>query len=86
MSANFQKIIDKISEAFSFFDFSFLISGSATFAICCYTLNQLGINISSDNMFLNVCISIVGVYIAGLKGNPHESEISINFKFLCIQS
>ena len=81
MSANFQKIIDKISEAFSFFNFSFLISGSATFAICCYTLNQLGINISSDNMFL-----IVGVYIAGLKGNPHESEISINFKFLCIQS
>lgn len=66
MSANFQKIIDKISEAFSFFDFSFLISGSATFAICCYTLNQLGINISSDNMFLNVCISIVGIYIAGL--------------------
>ena len=24
MEANFQKIIDKISEAFSFFDFSFL--------------------------------------------------------------
>ena len=66
MSANFQKIIDRISEAFSFFDFSFLISGSATFAICCYTLNRLGMDVSSDSSFLNVCVSIVGIYIAGL--------------------
>ena len=62
MSANFQKIIDRISEAFSFFDFSFLISGSATFAI----LNRLGMDVSSDSSFLNVCVSIVGIYIAGL--------------------
>lgn len=66
MAANFQKIIDRISEAFSFFDFSFLISGSATFAICCYTLNRLGMEVSSDSSFLNVCVSIVGIYIAGL--------------------
>lgn len=66
MAANFQKIIDRISEAFSFFDFSFLISGSATFAICCYTLNRLGTDVSSDSSFLNVCVSIVGIYIAGL--------------------
>lgn len=66
MAANFQKIIDRISEAFSFFDFSFLISGSATFAICCYTLNRLGMDVSSDSSFLNVCVSIVGIYIAGL--------------------
>ncbi len=66
MAANFQKIIDRISEAFSFFDFSFLISGSSTFAICCYTLNRLGMDVSSDSSFLNVCVSIVGIYIAGL--------------------
>ena len=66
MAANFQKIIDRISEAFSFFDFSFLISGSTTFAICCYTLNRLGMDVSSDSSFLNVCVSIVGIYIAGL--------------------
>lgn len=52
MAANFQKIIDRISDAFSFFDFSFLISGMATLAICCYTLNRLGMNVSSKGQSL----------------------------------
>lgn len=66
MAANFQKIIDRISEAFSFFDFSFFVSGSATFGICCYTLNQLGMIVPSSSTFLNVVVAIVGIYISGL--------------------
>ena len=66
MGANFQKIIDKISEAFSFFDFSFLISGAATMGICCYGLNRIGMKIESNNMALNVIVAIFAIYIAGL--------------------
>lgn len=66
MSTNFQKIIDKISEAFSFFDFSFLISGAASFGICCYGLNRIGMKIESDNITLNVIVIIFSIYISGL--------------------
>lgn len=66
MGANFQKIIDKISEAFSFFDFSFLISGAASFGICCYGLNRIGMRIESNSMALNVIVAIFAIYISGL--------------------
>ena len=66
MGANFQKIIDKISEAFSFFDFSFLISGAASFGICCYGLNRIGMKVESGSMALNVIVAIFAIYISGL--------------------
>lgn len=66
MGANFQKIIDKISEAFSFFDFSFLISGAASFGVCCYGLNRIGMKVESDSMTLNVIVAIFAIYISGL--------------------
>lgn len=66
MQANFQKIIDKISEAFSFFDFSFFISGAATYGITCYFLWQFNELKTFQSTTANVLISIIFIYLCGV--------------------
>ena len=63
MEANFQKIIDKISEAFSFFDFSYFVSGAATYGISCYFLKQFDELKLFESTTANVLISIVLIYL-----------------------
>lgn len=66
MEANFQKIIDKISEAFSFFDFSFFVSGAATYGISCYFLWQFDELEPFKSTTINVLISIILIYLCGV--------------------
>ncbi len=66
MEANFQKIIDKISEAFSFFDFSYFVSGAATYGISCYFLKQFDKLKLFESTTANVLISIVLIYLCGV--------------------
>lgn len=66
MEANFQKIIDKISEAFSFFDFSFFVSGAATYGISCYFLWQFNELEPFKSTTINVLISIILIYLCGV--------------------
>lgn len=66
MEANFQKIIDKISEAFSFFDFSFFVSGAATYGISCYFLWQFDELKPFESTTINVLISIILIYLCGV--------------------
>lgn len=66
MEANFQKIIDKISEAFSFFDFSFFVSGVATYGISCYFLWKLKELDPFQSITINVLLSIIFSYLCGV--------------------
>lgn len=63
---NFQKAIDGVSGALGFFDFSFLISGAATYTVLCYTLGCMGQLHPFNSLVVNILISIVTVYICGL--------------------
>jgi len=63
---SFQNIIDRISEALSFFDFSFIVSGSVTYGAICYYLWNLRWLTIPDNTFFVTTVSIVLIYVCGL--------------------
>lgn len=56
MISSVAKIIDKIGEIFTVFDFSYIVSGVATFSVICYGLWQndllgsLGSTVNSQSM------------------------------------
>ncbi len=66
MGYNIQKIIDTISGALSFFDFSFIVSGSVTYGAICYYLWQMEWLIILDGIWLEIFISVVFIYVSGL--------------------
>ena len=63
---DFQKIIDKISEAFSILDFSYIISGSLTFLLILFDMHMHKENFMMENMTITVICGIFLSYICGL--------------------
>lgn len=63
---DFQKIIDKISEAFSILDFSYIISGSLTFLLILFDMHMHHEDFMMENMTLTVVCGIFLSYICGL--------------------
>ena len=66
MDLGIQKITERIAEFFTIFDFSFFISGMATFAAICYGLWETDLFYPFDNTFSNVAGSVVSSYVCGL--------------------
>lgn len=66
MDFGLQKIVDRIAEFFTIFDFSFFISGITTLAVICYGLWETGLFLPFDNAFYNVAGCIVASYVCGL--------------------
>lgn len=66
---NFQKIIDTIAEAFNIFDFSFIVSGGASyliiFTLLCYKHLPIIPSTGCEITFFIIC-SILVVYVLGL--------------------
>ena len=68
MNESISKIIDRISDALNFFDFSFIVSGGLTFCFIYLTTNQ----INSFSVFehfstpIKIISSIGIIYICGL--------------------
>lgn len=63
---NFQKLIDTISDAFSIFDFSYIISGGLTFLIILYDLHCHQINFMLENVTVTIICGIFLSYICGV--------------------
>lgn len=61
-----QKIIDRIADFFTIFDFSFFISGMTTLVIVCYGLWETGLFFPFNHIFYNVAGFIVASYVCGL--------------------
>lgn len=66
MNLGTQKIIDRISDIFSIFDFSYLVAGTATYLIICYGLWQYHLLQWSGNHIINGLISLILSYLCGL--------------------
>lgn len=66
-SPNIQKIIDTLSEALSVFDFSYLVSGIATFALLCYEFSEHNVisTLKVSNGWLFILVP-VAIYICGM--------------------
>lgn len=79
MVNNFQKIIDTISEALSFFDFSFIVSGSVTYGAICYYLWRLKWLSIPDETWFAVVTSVILVYVCGLISFIYGKKIRIWF-------
>jgi hypothetical protein len=66
-SPNIQKIIDTIAEAFSVFDFSYLVSGIATFSLICFEASKHQfVDLSNFKSYWYVLLVPIGIYICGL--------------------
>ena len=63
---NFQKLIDTISDAFSIFDFSYIISGGLTFLIILYDLHYHHIDFMLENITITIVCGIFLSYICGI--------------------
>lgn len=66
MDFGVQKIIDRIAEFFTIFDFSYFISGITTLAVICYGLWETDLFRPFDNAFYNVIGCVVAGYVCGL--------------------
>lgn len=69
MNESISKIIDKISDALNFFDFSFIVSGGLTFSIIYFTVDYLNISplfFNTINTPLKIITCIGAIYICGL--------------------
>lgn len=66
MTFSIQKIVDRIYDIFSIFDFSYLVAGIATYLIVCYGLWRYELLKWSDNDFLNGTLSVLLSYLCGL--------------------
>ncbi len=66
MSISVQKIVDRISDAFSIFDFSFFISGITSCTIICYGLSVQKQLHPFESQPLNIIILIIAAYLCGL--------------------
>lgn len=66
-SPNIQKIIDTITEVFSVFDLSYLVSGIATLSLLCYEVSKHQL-IDLSNLMGYWCFLLVpvGIYVCGL--------------------
>lgn len=62
----FQKLIDKISDAFSILDFSYIISGGLTFLVILFDLHNHYESFMLENMTATVICGIFLSYICGL--------------------
>lgn len=66
-SPNIQKIIDTIADAFSVFDFSYLVSGIATLLLICFEVSKHELVVLGNLMTYWYFLLIpIGVYISGL--------------------
>lgn len=66
MDSSIHKIVDRIADIFCIFDFSFLISGVATFFVLYYEISEYGLlEIAVDGVD-KVVVSILLIYICGL--------------------
>jgi len=66
MDIGVQKIVDRIAEFFTIFDFSYFISGITTLAVICYGLWETNLFIPFNNAFYNVIGCIIASYVCGL--------------------
>lgn len=70
MNESISKIVDKISEALNFFDFSFIVSGGLTFSVIYLTINLFNVPPLSVLETISTPIKIIAcigiVYICGL--------------------
>ena len=66
-SISVQKIVDRISDAFSVFDFSYIISGGCTFLLLYADLTLIHeFRLAIDNTFILILVGIFLSYICGL--------------------
>ena len=67
---NFQKIIDIISGALCILDFSYIISGAATYLIIMYSLYYHGVNLDlmKDKWFINILFAYISGVLSWLIG------------------
>ncbi len=66
MIPSVQKIVDRISEVFSIFDFSYFISGTTTYLIVCYGLWQYDLLQWPGTKLISIPISFLFAYLCGL--------------------
>lgn len=66
MISSVTKIIDRIGEIFTVFDFSYVVSGVASFSIICYGLWKNDLLGSLGGTSLNVIAAIIFTYLCGL--------------------
>lgn len=69
MNESISKIVDRISDALNFFDFSFIVSGGLTFSIIYFTVDYLNISLlffNTINTPLKIITCIGAIYICGL--------------------
>lgn len=66
MDVGVQKVVDRIAEFFTIFDFSYFISGITTLAVICYGLCETNLLKSFDSVFYNIIGCIVASYVCGL--------------------
>lgn len=66
MNLGVQKVIDRISDIFTIFDFSYLVAGITTFLIICYGLWHCDMLQLPDNFFIKGTLFIVISYLCGL--------------------
>lgn len=66
MISSVTKIIDRIGEIFTVFDFSYIVSGVASFSIICYGLWKNDLLGSLGGTSLNVIAAIIFTYLCGL--------------------
>ena len=67
---NFQKIIDIISGALCILDFSYIISGAATYLIIMYSLHCHGVNLDlmKDKWFIHILFAYISGVLSWLIG------------------
>lgn len=84
MNESFSKIIDKISEALNFFDFSFIVSGGLTFSVIFVTIDFLNIPLlllNSISTPVKIIACIGAIYICGLISFAGGKSIRLYFLY-----
>lgn len=82
MNESISKIIDRVSDALNFFDFSFIVSGGLTFSIIYLTADYLNIPLSqlhAINTPVKIIACIGAIYICGLLSFAAGKNIRLYF-------
>lgn len=85
MNESVSKIIDRISDALNFFDFSFIVSGGLTFSILYLTVNNIySIHLlAAINTPAKIILCIGMVYICGLLSFAAGKCLRLKILYLC---
>lgn len=67
MKIDLQNLVDKLTSALNFFDFSYFVSGSATFSIVYFTMVKMyGVSLPFKNIWVRIGFAVILIYICGL--------------------